>query len=352
MCQCPPLRVGAGLAWPVCADPTFGLRLLSNIPPPSPPLAATTRRRPPRPFPRPGRPRRTRPPTHLPCGRWNCRAASPERSPAAPPLPAIRRAVRRGRRAGSAFVRWRVVPGWMQLTVIHYGPVGLPIVFVMCTKPALRAPPLRLPALRALPPLLLMMRPQAAILHERNDRAGTAQRSDILHIEILDQILLDNGFDRAGRGGRAPRADPLLTMMCRPPSCSAASATMRSTCSLLVTSPCEGNDAPVCLGSQLPPVASRSALFAPRSPHLPLREPIHARSLCRCPRLPPSHDPCLSCKPRSMAFSPLSERPRFWCSPGLIVLFERTRARVAGGGDVSHRTTISPQSRADQGRSR
>src|SRR5438132_9814736 len=32
----------------------------------------------------------------------------------------------------------------------------------MCTRPALRAPPLRLPALRALPPLMLMMRPQPA----------------------------------------------------------------------------------------------------------------------------------------------------------------------------------------------
>src|SRR6201988_4615935 len=33
----------------------------------------------------------------------------------------------------------------------------------MCTRPALRAPPLRLPALRALPPLMLMMRPQPAV---------------------------------------------------------------------------------------------------------------------------------------------------------------------------------------------
>jgi hypothetical protein len=36
-------------------------------------------------------------------------------------------------------------------------------VFVMCTSPALRAPPLRLPAFRALPPLMLMMRPQPAV---------------------------------------------------------------------------------------------------------------------------------------------------------------------------------------------
>ena len=37
-----------------------------------------------------------------------------------------------------------------------------------------------------------------------------------------------------------PGADPLLTRMCRPPSCCAASATMRSTCSLLVTSAASG----------------------------------------------------------------------------------------------------------------
>src|SRR5215472_16326303 len=39
-------------------------------------------------------------------------------------------------------------------------------------------------------------------LHERDDGAGTAQRAHILDVEILDQILVDDGFDRAGRGGR------------------------------------------------------------------------------------------------------------------------------------------------------
>src|SRR6202048_3337839 len=39
-------------------------------------------------------------------------------------------------------------------------------------------------------------------LHEGNDGAGTAQRSDIFRVEILQQILVDAGFSRAGRGGR------------------------------------------------------------------------------------------------------------------------------------------------------
>jgi hypothetical protein len=80
--------------------------LLSNIPTSRPRRLPTgARRRPPRPFPRPGRPRQTRPPQRSPCGRWHCRAASPQQSPAAPPPPGIRPAGWRGRRAGSACAR-------------------------------------------------------------------------------------------------------------------------------------------------------------------------------------------------------------------------------------------------------
>src|SRR5208283_4648191 len=39
----------------------------------------------------------------------------------------------------------RVVPGWMQLTVMPWRPICTASVFVRCTRPALRAPPLRLP---------------------------------------------------------------------------------------------------------------------------------------------------------------------------------------------------------------
>jgi hypothetical protein len=39
---------------------------------------------------------------------------------------------------------------------------------------------------------------------------GTAQRSDIFHVEILQQILVDDRFDRAGRGSRAPWRGPAV----------------------------------------------------------------------------------------------------------------------------------------------
>jgi len=51
----------------------------------------------------------------------------------------------------------------------------------------LRAPPLRLPALRALPPLMLMMRPQPAFFMNGMTARDSAARH-ILHVEILDQI--------------------------------------------------------------------------------------------------------------------------------------------------------------------
>src|SRR5438270_11917711 len=41
-------------------------------------------------------------------------------------------------------------------------------------------------------------------LHERDDSSETTQRSDILHVEILQQILVDDGFDWAGRGCGSP----------------------------------------------------------------------------------------------------------------------------------------------------
>jgi NAD(P)-dependent dehydrogenase (short-subunit alcohol dehydrogenase family) len=44
-----------------------------------PRLPRPTHRRPPRPYPRPGIPRRTRSPKRPPCGRWHCPAESPER---------------------------------------------------------------------------------------------------------------------------------------------------------------------------------------------------------------------------------------------------------------------------------
>src|SRR4029077_14518714 len=71
-------------------------------------------------------------------------------------------------------------------------------------------------------------------LHERDDSSRTAQRSDIFHVEILQQIKSSPMTVSIGPVAvvEPPGADPLLTRMCRLPSCRAASATMRSTCSL------------------------------------------------------------------------------------------------------------------------
>src|SRR3954471_9562631 len=96
----------------------------------------------------------------------------------------------------------------------------------MCTKPALRAPPLRLPAFRALPPLMLMMRPQPAVF--MNGMMARAQRSAPTYLTLKSSIKSSSMTVSTGPVAVAepPGADPLLTRMCRPPSCSAASATL------------------------------------------------------------------------------------------------------------------------------
>jgi hypothetical protein len=120
----------------------------------------------------------------------------------------------------------------------------------MCTRAALRAPPLRLPALRALPPLMLMMRP-ARRLHERDDSAGTAQRPYILHVEILQQILVDNGFDRAGRGGRTPWRGPAVNQDVQATQLLCRLGDHAVHLLLAGDIGCKRNDAPVRLSSQL-----------------------------------------------------------------------------------------------------
>jgi len=113
--------------------------------------------------PRQERPRRTRPPQRPPCGRWNCRAASPERKSCRSPLPGIRRvAARAASRLGVRSVR--VVPGWMQLTVTHDGPAGCR-VFVHVHQAGIAGAAAEIAGVAGLPPLILMMRP-SPILHE------------------------------------------------------------------------------------------------------------------------------------------------------------------------------------------
>src|SRR3954471_24277258 len=85
----------------------------------------------------------------------------------------------------------------------------------MCTKPALRAPPLRLPAFRALPPLMLMMRPQPAVF--MNGMMARAQRSAPTYLTLKSSIKSSSMTVSIGPVAVAepPGADPLLTRMCR-----------------------------------------------------------------------------------------------------------------------------------------
>src|SRR6266480_1583555 len=131
----------------------------------------------------------------------------------------------------------------------------------MCTRPALRAPPLRLPALRALPPLMLMMRPQPAVFMK--GMTAREQRSAPTYFTLKSTIKSSSITVSIGPVAVAepPGADPLLTRMCTPPSCCAASATIRSTCSLLVTSAARGTIRRFVSAASSRAVASRSALF-------------------------------------------------------------------------------------------
>jgi hypothetical protein len=81
----------------------------------------------------------------------------------------------------------------------------------MCTSEALRAPPLRLPALRALVPLMLMMRPHFLLLEERDGRAAHAQRAHELRVEVhaagRRRSRSRSGRRRGGASGRGAAVD-------------------------------------------------------------------------------------------------------------------------------------------------
>src|ERR1700730_14841353 len=139
----------------------------------------------------------------------------------------------------------------------------------MWTRAALRAPPLRLPALRALPPLMLMMRPQPAVFMK--GMTAREQRSAPTYFVLKSCSKSSSTTVSIGPVAVAepPGADPLLTRMCRPPSCCAASATMRSTCSLLVTSAARGTMRRFVSAASSRAVASRSPLFRATIPPPP-----------------------------------------------------------------------------------
>src|SRR5262249_49430011 len=107
-----------------------------------------------------------------------------------------------------------------------------------------------------------------------------------------------------------PGADPLLTRICTAPSCWATSATMRSTCSLSVTSATNGRIRRLVSPQSWLAVASRSALFrATIATSTPSRANSRAMAL-PIPRLPPVTMARLPCNPRSMAVSHPCRRTR------------------------------------------
>src|SRR5438552_3076013 len=134
----------------------------------------------------------------------------------------------------------RVVPGWMQLTVIPKRPICTGRVLVRCTSEVLRAPPLRLPALRALVPLMLMMRPHFCSF--RYGMTARAQRSAPTYFTLKSWSRSSSTTDSIGPVADAepPGGEPLFTRMCRPPSWFAAWATIASTWARLVTSAASG----------------------------------------------------------------------------------------------------------------
>src|SRR5882724_5650558 len=92
--------------------------------------------------------------------------------------------------------------------------------------------------------------------------------------------------------------------MCSPPNCLAASATMRSTCSRLVTSAGSGiTRRPVSAANSRAACSRGSLVRAAMATSTPSRANSWAMAL-PIPRLPPTTIACLPCSPRSMIFPP------------------------------------------------
>src|SRR6266404_9276876 len=132
----------------------------------------------------------------------------------------------------------------------------------MCTRAELRAPPLRLPALRALPPLMLMIRPQPAVFMK--GMTAREQRSAPTYFVLKSCSKSSSTTVSIGPVAVAepPGADPLLTRNVQTAQLLCRLGDHAVHLLLAGDIGCEGNDAPVRRGRQL----SRSCLQIPLVP--------------------------------------------------------------------------------------
>src|SRR5882724_1184864 len=222
-----------------------------------------------------------------------------------------------------------------------YRPSCTARVLVRCTSEPLRAPPLRFPAVRALVPLMLMIRPQPCCF--RYGIAARAQRSAPTYFTLKSCSRSSSTIVSMGPVAVAepPGGEPLLTRMCRPPRRSAAWATARSTCSLLVTSATSGRTRrPVLPSSSRAVASSWSFERATIATSTPSRASSRAMAL-PMPRLPPVTSARLPCSPKSIA-SPLCwlgcEHVQDRADPrGLVEAPEHPECRVHVRAEDVHR---------------
>ena len=188
----------------------------------------------------------------------------------------------------------------------------------------MRAPPLRLPALRALAPLMLTMRPQPCFF--MSGMTARQQRSAPTYFTLKSSSRSSStiGFDRSDGAGRTARRGAAVHQ-----DVHAAELPCRlgdHGVDLILAGDIGGQrkDAPVRFGRQL--LRRRlqvGAGCARRSPRRRLRAPVRGQWLCRCPGCRPSRSHAC---PAVRAPWRLSPRPRF-CASRRIVLAERTRRK-------------------------
>ena len=198
----------------------------------------------------------------------------------------------------------RVVPGWMQLTVMPNRPIWLERVLVRWTMATLRAPPLRFPAVRPLPPLMLTMRPQPCSFMK--GIAARAQRRAPAY--LTSKSLIKSSSLTVSMGPTAdaepPGREALLTRMCRPPMRSAAAATTRSTCARSVTSTAMAvTDCPVSSAISWADLSNSSRVRETITTSAPSRASSLAMAL-PMPRPPPATRDFLPASPKSISQPP------------------------------------------------